>query len=402
MWKIAKKDLQLFFGDRRALLLTLMLPIGLSTLFALAFGGVGSDNAGTPPMILLFTDADNSSASHLLIATLDSIHGIDMKSETRENAEREIKDGDYTADLVISKGFSDSLMNGKSLPAELLYDKSQEMQMGIIENVVAGVLSAMSGRTNADQGIDRMLGNMMPFAPQSVKDSIKTQIQQQMPSEDDQQNIRMTSIVGDAESNWGLIQAVAGTAVMMLLFSVSAIGGSLLQEKEDGVLRKLLQSPLRPYDIPAGKMITAAVVGCFQLVVMFIYAWLAFGLHIFINIPALVIMIVATAIACASFGVLLASIATSKRQIDAMRTIVILFMSAIGGSMIPLFIMPLFMQHFAVISVNYWSIQGFYDIFWRQNGLQGIAYNVVVLLGMSALLLTVSAFFYRKNILRII
>jgi len=40
-------------------------------------------------------------------------------------------------------------------------------------------------------------------------------------------------------------------------------------------------------------------------------------------------------------------------------------MSCIGGSMIPLFAMPLFMQKISVFSVNYWGVQGFYDIFWR-------------------------------------
>ena len=45
----------------------------------------------------------------------------------------------------------------------------------------------------------------------------------------------MVSVVGDETSNWGLIQAVAGTAIMMLLFSVSAIGASIIEEKNKGV-----------------------------------------------------------------------------------------------------------------------------------------------------------------------
>ena len=47
----------------------------------------------------------------------------------------------------------------------------------------------------------------------------------------------------------GLVQSVAGTSVMMLLFSVAGIGGSLLDEKQDGMLKKLLCSPISPNHI---------------------------------------------------------------------------------------------------------------------------------------------------------
>ena len=76
-------------------------------------------------------------------------------------------------------------------------------------------------------------------------------------------------------------------------------------------------------------------------------------------------------------------------------------MSAVGGSMIPIYIMPAFMQHAAIISVNYWSIQGFYDIFWRKEGLQAIAENVVVLGGIAIVVLSVSAYFFKKNLLQL-
>ncbi len=69
--------------------------------------------------------------------------------------------------------------------------------------------------------------------------------------------------------------------------------------------------------------------------------------------------------------------------------------------MIPLYIMPSFMQNAAVISVNYWSIQGFYDIFWRKAAFVDVLDNACILIGIAAGILSVSLFFFRKNILRI-
>lgn len=403
MWKLAKKDLKIFFTDKKAMFLALLLPIGLITLFALAFGGVaGGDEEENNPIVVLYSDEDNTAGSKNIILGLDSIPGIELIAETKENAITQIKKGDRIANIIIYKGFEDSLNAGKNIPVEMQFDKSREMEVSILQNLVYGRISSVKGEKDADKGIDRVMENMFPNLPQPMQDSIKKNIQKGMEQENESENlITMTSLVGDEESNWGLIQAVAGVAIMMLLFSVSAIGQSMLEEKENGVLKKLLQSPVKPFEIMMSKMLTATIISVFQLVVMFLFSWLAFGLDIFINLPALIIMILFTAFACSSFGVLLSAIVTTKKQADSLGTIIILFMSAVGGSMIPLYIMPTFMQDAAVISVNYWSIQGFYDIFWRKTGIDSILQNVLVLRGITVVVLLISGYFFRRNILRL-
>ena len=403
MWKLAKKDLKIFFTDKKALFLALLLPIGLITLFALAFGGVaGGDEEENNPIVVLYSDEDNTADSKHIILGLDSIPGIELIAETKENAITQIKKGDRIANIIIYKGFEDSLNAGKNIPVEMQFDKSREMEVSILQNLVYGRISSVKGEKDADKGIDRVMENMFPNLPQPMQDSIKKNIQRGMEEENESENlITMTSLVGDEESNWGLIQAVAGVAIMMLLFSVSAIGQSMLEEKENGVLKKLLQSPVKPFEIMMSKMLTATIISVFQLAVMFLFSWLAFGLDIFINLPALIIMILFTAFACSSFGVLLSAIVTTKKQADSLGTIIILFMSAVGGSMIPLYIMPTFMQDAAVISVNYWSIQGFYDIFWRKTGIYSIVENILVLGGISVIVLLISGYFFRRNILKL-
>ncbi|MFI5172898.1 MAG: ABC transporter permease [Chitinophagales bacterium] len=403
MWQITIKDLKVFFKDRKALFLALLLPVGLITLFALAFGGVtGNDDPSENAIVVLFSDEDNSSASKGLIISLDSIPGIDFLVSEKEEAIKKIQKGDELANIIFYKGFEDSLNAGKQLPVEMQFDKSRQMEIGIIQNLLVGRLSEMKGEVDAEIGIDRMVNSMFPNLPQEMQESVKQNIKtQRNSSNSDQELVVLTSIVGDEETNWGLIQAVAGTAIMMLLFSVRAIGESMLEEKENGVLKKLLQAPLHPYEIMMGKMMTATIISIFQLSVMFLFSWIVFGLDIFINLPALIIMIIITAIACSAFGVLLCSIVTSKKQADSLGTIIILFMSAIGGSMIPLYIMPVFMQNAAVVSLNYWSIQGFYDIFWRKTGMEGIIENIIVLSGIAIGVLSLSAYFFKKNILKL-
>ena len=202
----------------------------------------------------------------------------------------------------------------------------------------------------------------------------------------------------------GIIHVVAGTSVMMLLFSVSGIGESLLEEKQEGMLKKLLCSPLHPKNILFGKIIFAIIISISQLSIMFVYSWLVFDLDILHHIPSLVLMIIVTAYACSSFGILLASFAKSRKQVQALSTAIIMIMSGIGGSMIPIFIMPEMMQKIAVVSVNYWGIQGFYDIFWRLLPITDLTFlsRVLVLIGIGTALNFIAFLMFKKNILKIV
>lgn len=211
--------------------------------------------------------------------------------------------------------------------------------------------------------------------------------------------------MGDTEEarTGSIAHVVAGTSVMMLLFSVAGIGGSLLDEKSEGMLKKLLCAPVHPNSILYGKMVYANIISIIQLMIMFIFGWLVFGLPILHYLPSIAIMILATAYACSSFGIVLASFARSRQQVQGLSTVIVLVMSGIGGSMIPVFMMPDIMQKIAVITVNYWGIQGFYDIFLEHLPITNITFLskvlILILIGTSLNFLAFRMF--RRNILKI-
>ena len=201
-----------------------------------------------------------------------------------------------------------------------------------------------------------------------------------------------------------LVHSVAGTSVMMLLFSVAGIGGSILDEKHEGMLKKLLCSPIPPHYILFGKMLFANIISILQLSIMFIYAWLFFGLDIMRHLPSLVLIIFTIAFACSGFGVVLATFAKTRQQVQGFSTIIVLVMSCIGGSMIPLFVMPEIIQKIAVVSVNYWGIQGIYDIFWKLLPLTDSTFlsRVFVLFCMGSFLNIIALLMFKRNILKIV
>ena len=409
MFKIAIKDLKLIGKDKRALVLTLVLPIALISLFAYAFVGIGGLNDAHPISIFI-SDMDSTNTSRDIIASLDTLKSLYIKQLPFKEAKDEVVKGSRVAVLVFYKGFGDSVENGNTPAMELFYDQSRQIESGILRQILYSNLIGMIGKKTIKKNINKMIDESYPDLSKSMLESIHQRVNEQIDqSEGSDKNpinnslgLKTTPVFAKQEdNNLGLVQSVAGTAIMMLLFTVTGIGAGMLHEKEEGTLKKLLCSPSQANTILFGKMIATIVVSVLQLTVMFIFTWIVFGLDILIDVPSLILMILTTAFACAGFGIFIASIAKSRKQVESYSTLIILVMSAIVGSMIPIFIMPAIMQKIAILSVNYWSIQGFYDIYWRHLPILDVSVRAAVLLGIGLLMIIISVRNFKRNILSI-
>ncbi len=422
MIKIALKDLKLFFKSRGSLLMTFAIPIALITLFAFAFGGVGKGSDDNK-IVLLISDQDSTDASKATVAILDTLKSIQLIPTSLEDATRAIKKGDESSVLIVHKGFSDSLKSGGSLPLELQYDAAREIEVGLLQQSLIPTISMLPfSLGNSRESMRHRMVEIAGTSDQKAKKEIETKSDNLFDAitagaETSDGNtrpgpavafmggdVKMTKLISSKKDNQlGLVQAVAGTAVMMLLFSVVGIGMGMIDEKQEGTLKRLLYTPMNPMSILFGKMISANVISVLQLVVMFAFASLVFGLDIKGHLTGMAITIVATAFACSAFGVVLASFAKNRQQVQGLSTLIILVMSAIGGSMVPLFFMPVFLQKAAVVSVNYWSIQGFYDVFWRNlpvyNGT--FLFRILILFMIGAVLNTLAVVMFKKNVLKL-
>lgn len=401
MLTIAFKDIKLFLNDRRGLLMAFAVPIALITLFAFAFGGAGRGDEKPEPRRLVIADLDQSEESKSLITNLDSLEEFEVITTTADSAEEMVLKGKRAAVLILHKGFADSVNKSGAPVLEIKYDEAEGPEVAILTGALYGRLNQFIAPMRVPFVPYR--GNNPPPLLRETAGNDSFMPQMTPPQMEQARNLIMqqTSIVKERENSPGLVHAVAGTAIMMLLFSVTAMGMAMLDEKQEGTLKKLICSPISPTSILFGKMISVNIISMLQLTVMFIYGWLVFGLDIVHHIPALLIMIFCTAYACSSFGVFLVSFAKSRAQVQGMSTLVIMTMSALGGSMVPSFIMPAFMQKLGVITVNYWGVQGFYDIFWRDLSVTDSSFltKALVLILIGTVLNFIATRLFKRNVL---
>jgi ABC-2 type transport system permease protein len=189
----------------------------------------------------------------------------------------------------------------------------------------------------------------------------------------------------------------AGIGVMFLLFSmVGAAGSVLLDEVESGTLERLLCTNLGMTGVLFGKWVFMVLIGFAQLTVMFLWGRIAFGLPLFSHVPGFVVMTICTAASAAALAITLATIARSRAQLSGFSTILILTMSALGGSMFPRFLMSETMQQFGLLTFNAWALDGYLKVFWRNAAVWELWPQVAVLLGLTMVFLLTARTFARR------
>jgi len=180
--------------------------------------------------------------------------------------------------------------------------------------------------------------------------------------------------------------AAAGIAVMFLLFSANGAGASLLEEREAGTMGRLLSSRLTLTQLLAGKWLYITLLGCTQLFTMFAWGQMVFRVNLVGHLTGFAAMTLATSGACASFALFLASVCKSRQQLHGVSVILVLTMSAIGGSMVPRYIMSDSMRALGKFTFNGWALDGFQKIFWYDLPLSAIRLELMVLMAITLLL----------------
>jgi ABC-2 type transport system permease protein len=136
--------------------------------------------------------------------------------------------------------------------------------------------------------------------------------------------------------------------------------------------------------------------GVVQLTVMFIWGALAFGLPLWSHLPGFFTMSIVTAAAASGFGLLLATISRSRAQLSGISTIVILAMSAVGGSMFPRFLMSEGMQQMGLVTFNAWALDGYIKVFWRDAPITDLWPQLAVLTGLCLVFLSAARLVARR------
>ena len=405
--------------DRVAQALTFLLPILFFSIFASVFGARGGDS--TPRVSVAVADEDRSEFSGRVIAALQKEKALRLRVDgdngsvlDRAAAEGLVRNGDVPVAIVIPKGLGESFGQhgfSSSGPAiQMLADPSDpiapQMVQGLLQKVVMTAAPDLVMQGGMKQ-FEKHAGALTPEQRKAVDEWIPML----------KADAGVTTGGGGTGGSGGMGIAVtvvdvmrnddrkgslisfyaAGIGVMFLLFSsVGGAGGALLEEAESGTLERLLSTNIGMTGVLIGKWLFLSLIGFAQLTVMFLWGRVAFGLPLFSHIPGFVVMTVVTAAAAAALGLVLASLARTRAQLSGFSTILILTMSALGGSMFPRFLMSETMQKMGLLTFNGWALDGYLKVFWRNAAVWELWPQVLVLSVLGAMFLGIARLLGRR------
>lgn len=407
---LAAKDFRLFLRDRSGLLLTFALPIVLATIFGAAMGSMGSSE-GMGRVTLLVEDLDHSTHSRALVAEFAKSAGLELKPEA--NVRARVANGKSAAGLLIPSGYGADLDAGREPKLVLYRDPAQTIEQQIVAGNLMPVLMrirgpqigrAMMKKSLAAFGMDgaatepfeKMLADATK-ENESDAPAASADFMSQVPKSLGLEVEDVTGSRDSADKTAGSSHAIAGNAVMMLLFSLAACGATILEEESQGTLQRLRLTPSASRAVLLGKALFTIAVGFLQLVVLFAYGALVFGTPIG-NAPlALAVVAIATAAAAAGLGLFLAVTCRTRKQLEGLSTLLILAMSALGGSWFPLVVTPAWYQKLGHFTLNAWAMDGFHSILWYGKGFDEVWIDIGVLLAIAAVLTLLALRGWRKR-----
>ena len=101
---LVRKDIQLFFVDRRALLMSFAIPIAIGSFFGYVLGGAG-DQGNQSKIPVLAVDQDGSAISRDILNRLSGEKALEVKPSNPTDARSAVRKGTATVAVIIPRNF---------------------------------------------------------------------------------------------------------------------------------------------------------------------------------------------------------------------------------------------------------------------------------------------------------
>ncbi len=362
--------------NRVELLLTFLVPIAFFSIFAIIFGG-GLGRGTTPRIKVVAVDEIQSVVSSQVMAALAEQESLRFVRESgadglkREEAMELVRSGSATMAIILRE-------DREQLAAELMADASDQ----VAAQVVSAVVNRSIMLSEAEYQVSQLTA--------SEQEENETQLAVGASGDPDdemfgieeslQRKVEIIDVMGEGKANPVVSMYASGIAVMFLLFGATGGGGALLEERENQTLDRLLSTQMSMDQLLLGKWFYMSSIGVLQVGVMFVWAQLVFNVDLIGHLDGFLMMTVVTALAASAFGLFLATLCKSRGQLNGLSVILILTMSALGGSMVPRYLMSDELQQYGLWTFNAWALDGYTKVFWRELPVDALAPQLGVLL----------------------
>jgi ABC-2 type transport system permease protein len=339
-----RKDVWLLLRDRGALISLFLLPI----IFIVAFGSMfrfGSDS-GRPRPIPIWHAAGDARGEAVARAVAAGEGFAADPVGSADEVRRRVAAGTAPAGLVIPA----------TGPVELVIDLGAPP---IARGPLQGALTGAVMRAMSPVALDKLPPLVEARSPPGIARPL--------------------------EGITSFQVTVPGNAVLFGFFIALTTAVSFVTERRTGTWRRLLAAPVPRWQALLATLVPYFFVGVAQLTFLFGIGALGFGMKVAGSVAALIVLSLSVVLCAVCLGLLLATFASTERQLGGVGSVVLLVMGLLGGCMFPRLIMPPVMRSIGHVVPHSWALDGYYDILVRQGtSIADIAPSIAALLLFAA------------------
>jgi ABC-2 type transport system permease protein len=414
---IGWKDVTLAFRDRAALILMLVAPFALTLGMGFITGRMsGGSDTGLSNIPVVLVNEDGGQLGNALVGLFRSpdLAGLVAPSEVADPvpARQQVDADKATVAVIIPMGFTDSIIPARGSGPEKhgIFDKTGEpVQIilysnptrptgaGVVRTIVEEFASqAEAGRVAGQVAATELLSHGLAQLQDAERIGREVGIQQANAARRGTSIILKNTTAGGAAVQFDMLAYLApGMALMFLMFTTSNGGRTLLTERAQGTLPRLLISPTTSTQVLGGKTTGVYLTGVAQMLILIVTSALLFRLRW--GDPVAVLVLILAAVAGATgWGMLITAVARTPGQASSIGSAVTLIFGVLGGAFISLDNMPPWYQAISKITPNAWGLEGFTTLA-LGGGLADILLPVVALLTMGAVLFPVAVLLFRRR-----
>lgn len=200
-------------------------------------------------------------------------------------------------------------------------------------------------------------------------------------------------------------QSVPSWIVFGLFFVIIPMSTIFISERKQNTLMRLSTMNLSLPVLFGGKILPYMLINQVQV-------WLMIGVGMYIvplfgaapltiggSVFGLVLVSLSLSLSAIGLSILVATAVDSIEQATTIGGIINILLGAIGGVMVPKFVMPEAMQSFSNISPMSWGLEGFLDIFLRRGTVMDVLNESIALMlfGFISLLIASVIFTYKQR-----
>lgn len=439
IWATFLKELLELRRDRAGLLVLLVMPMALVLIVSLVQDSV-MQATGEAPIKVLFVDEDGGSLGQAISRQLRERGGLELVTRIKgepvsaEVAKKAVTKGDFQFSVIIPPGTSAAfkatirerakraiVVKGEKVAAPssatggggagmmIYFDPT--VQGAIRTAVVNALQRVVLGIEFQEQAT--VLAETLPHELQRAISGTMNPFMAVLPIPEMSFKIDTDPVLNLTEEvafNSRLLkrptaaqQNVPAWALFGMFFIVVPLSGTLIRERQAGTLRRLMTMPVSPLALLTGKICAYVLVCLAQFVLMlaagvFVLPLLGTsGLVLDHQLGSIAVIALVAAMAATGYGIMVGTLARSYEQASMFGAVSVVIAAALGGIMIPAYVMPRYMQEISVFSPLAWGLNAFQDIFVRGGDLGTVAREISCLLFFFVVTITASWLALRRN-----